>query len=126
MSGPEGVTRSGAPSVEAAWAEVARRWDDPAAHRELLASCADLEALAELGRRYREVLEARPDDPVARGMKGEILKRATAIGLAQLPRTRPPAPRSGVVPRRLLLGGVLVLASALSWMLGRLLLGTTP
>jgi hypothetical protein len=120
------MTQPSDPSGEAAWAEVTRRWDDPAAHRELLASCADLDALAEVGRRYRAVLESRPTDPVAREMKGEILKRATVIGLAQLPRTRPPAPRSGLVPRRLLLGGVLVLASALSWMLGRLLFGTTP
>jgi hypothetical protein len=120
------MTRPSDPPGEAAWAEVTRRWEDPEAHRELLAACADLDALAEVGRRYRAVLEARPADPMAREMKGEILKRATAIGLAQLPRTRPPVQRSGVVPRRLLLGGVLVLASALSWMLGRLLLGTTP
>jgi hypothetical protein len=130
MSGAEGLAEPGDPAGdppgEAAWAELVRRWDDPAAHRELLASCADLDALAELGRRYRAVLEERPADPVAREMKDEILRRATAVGLAQLPRTRPPAPPSGVVPRRLLLGGVLVLATALSWMLGRLLLWTSP
>ena len=120
------MTTASDPSGEAAWAKLTGRWDDLAAHRELLSACADLDALAEVGRRYRAVLEARPADPMAQQMKAEILKRATIIGLAQLPRTRPPAPRSGVVPRRLLLGGVLVLASALSWMLGRLLLGTTP
>jgi hypothetical protein len=120
------MSEPGAPSTEAAWAELARRWDDPAAHRELLAACADLEALAEVGRRYRAVLETRPGDPRALEMKGEILKRATVIGLAQLPRTRLPNIQAGVWPRRLILGGVLVVASILSWMLGRLLLGTGP
>jgi hypothetical protein len=112
-----------APDADAAWAELTGRWDDPAAHRELLAACQDLEALAEVGRRYRGVLEARPHDPMAREMKGEILKRATVIGLSQLPRTRPPSFQSGIWPRRLLLGGTLVVAAALSWMLGRLILG---
>jgi hypothetical protein len=111
---------------DAAWAELLGRWDDPAAHRALLSGCADLEALAEVGRRYRAVLEERPADPMAREMKGEILKRATVIGLSQLPRTRPPTFRSGVWPRRLILGGVLAVATALSWMLGRLILGNTP
>jgi hypothetical protein len=114
------------PTIEAAWAALAPRWDDPAAHRELLAGCADLEALAEVGRRYRAVLAERPTDPVAQAMKGEILKRATVIGLAQLPRTRPPSFQAGVWPRRLLLGGTLVVAALLTWVLGRLLLGTTP
>jgi hypothetical protein len=114
------------PSTEAAWDELTRRWDDPGAHRALLAACGDLDALAEVGRRYRAVLEVRPTDPMAQEMKGEILKRATVIGLAQLPRTRPPVLRSGVVPRRLLLAAVLVLAVGLSWMLGRLFLGTNP
>jgi hypothetical protein len=111
---------------EAAWAELTRRWGDGEAHRALLAGCADLEALAEAGRRYRAVLEARPADPMALEMKGEILKRATIIGLAQLPRTRPPTFASGAWPRRLLLAGVLALAVAFSWVLGRLLLWTSP
>jgi hypothetical protein len=114
------------PSSEAAWAELAGRWDDPAAHRALLAACRALEALAEVGRRYRAVLEARPADPMAQRMKAEILKRATLIGLAQLPRTRPPVQRGGPWPRRLLLGGTLVAAIGVSWLLGRLFLGRGP
>ena len=120
------MTEQSHPPIEAAWAELTRRWDDPAAHRALLAACTDLDALAEVGRRYRAVLEVRPTDRMAQEMKGEILKRATVIGLAQLPRTRPPVIRSGVWPRRLMLGGVLVLAVAVSWLLGRLILGTRP
>jgi len=114
------------PSSEAAWAELTGRWDDPAAHRALLAACGDLEALAEVGRRYRAVLEARPADPMAQQMKAEILKRAAVIGLAQLPRTRPPVQRSGAWPRRLVLGGILVAAIVVSWLLGRLILGSGP
>lgn len=120
------MTEQSHPPIEAAWDELTRRWDDREAHLSLLAACTDLDALAEVGRRYRAVLEERPTDPVAREMKGEILKRAAVIGLAQLPRTKPPVMRSGVWPRRLMLGGVLVLAVAVSWLLGRLLLGTTP
>jgi hypothetical protein len=120
------MDRANEPSIEAAWAELARRWDDPAAHRQLLAGCADLESLAEVGRRYRAVLEARPADPMALQMKGEILKRATVIGLALLPRTRPPAFSTGVWPRRIMLAGAMLLASVLSWLLGRMFLGTTP
>ena len=112
------------PTGDAAWADLTTRWDDPAAHRALLAACADLDALAGVGRRYRAVLESRPTDRMAQEMKVEILKRATVVGLAQLPRTRPPVLRSGVWPRRLILGGVLVLAAAVSWLLGRLILGT--
>jgi hypothetical protein len=120
------MTEPNLPSTDAAWDELTRRWDDLEAHRALLAACADLDGLAEVGRRYRAVLEVRPTDPVAREMKGEILRRATVIGLAQLPRTRPPVFRSGVWPRRLLLGGVLVVAVAASWLLGRAILGTAP
>jgi len=120
------MTTASDPSGEAAWAELTGRWDDLAAHRELLSACADLDALAEVGRRYRAVLEARPADPMAQQMKAEILKRATIIGLAQLPRTRPPVQWSGVWPRRLALGGMMALASAVSWLLFRLFQGTPP
>jgi len=111
---------------DAAWAALEQRWEDPAAHRELLAACADLDALAAVGRRYRAVLEARPQDRMAQEMKAEILKRATVLGLSQLPRTRIPDVQAGPWPRRLILGGILVVAAALSWALGRLVLGNLP
>jgi hypothetical protein len=112
--------------MDDAWAGLAGRWEDRAAHRAMLAACADLESLAEAGRRYRAVLEARPTDAVAQEMKGEILKRATIIGLSQLPRTRLPNLQAGVWPRRLLLLASAVLASILAWTLARLFLWTTP
>lgn len=111
---------------EVAWADLAGRWEDRAAHRALLAACPDLESLAEAGRRYRAVLVDRPADAVALEMKQEILKRATVIGLSQLPRTRLPNLQAGVWPRRLLLGASMVLATILSWLLARLFLGTAP
>jgi hypothetical protein len=120
------MTGASNPSMEAAWAELTRRWDDPAAHREFLSAQADLPALADAGRRYRAVLETRPTDALALAMKGEVLKRATIIGLAQLPRTRPLLLPSRAWPRRLMLAGVLSLAVTLSWMLGRLVLGAGP
>jgi len=88
----EPAGRPAAQSAEAAcWAEVEARWREPAAHQAYLARFPDLDGLTNAGRRYRDVLAARPGDTVALAMKGEILKRATVVGLAMLPRSAPPA-----------------------------------
>jgi hypothetical protein len=113
------------PAAEAAWAALRLRWDDPAAHRALLAACADLPALAEVGRRYRAVLEERPGDAAALEMKAEILKRATVLGLSQLPRTRLPDVQAGPWPRRLLLAAVGLVAVIVTWVVGQLIRGLT-
>jgi len=76
--------------LEAAWSEVLRRWGEEEAHLRLLALARDLDALAEVGRRYRGVLDARPGDPVALRFRDEVVKRATAIALSSLPRTARP------------------------------------
>ena len=94
--------------VEAAWAEVTAHWTDEAAHRALLDRFGDLEGLAEVGRRYKGALDARPGDEVALRWRDEVVKRATALALAQLPRTKPPR-RLPPGPRRALL---LALAAA--------------
>jgi hypothetical protein len=109
-----------------AWAEVVAHWQEPAAHRAYLDGFPDLDGLAIAGRRYRAVLEARPDDAVALGMKGEILKRATVVGLAMLPRTPPPALAGGKWKRRLLLVVAAWLASATAWFLWHLTNGSAP
>ena len=113
-----------APGDEAeAWAEVERRWDDPEAHRAYLDRFPGLDGLAAAGRRYRAVLEVRPADPRAQEMKGEVLKRATIVGLSLMPRTTPA--RGYQVPwvRRAVLLGVMALAAAVTWFLFKLLLG---
>jgi len=79
-----------------AWDEVVQGWGDEARHRAYLARQAGLEGLAVAGRRYREALELRPDDPVAQRWRDEVVKRATVAGLALLPRAKPFEPR---VPR---------------------------
>jgi hypothetical protein len=79
-----------------AWAEVLGRWDDEGAHRAFLARFGDLEGLARAGGRYREILAARPGDPVALRWRDEVVRRATAAGLAALPRSAPGIPQ---VPR---------------------------
>jgi hypothetical protein len=81
----------------AAWQAVVSAWEDEAAHRAYLGRFADLDGLARAGGRYRAVLAERPDDPLARRFRDEIVKRATAAGLAMLPRTAPPRTRD--VPR---------------------------
>jgi hypothetical protein len=79
-----------------AWDEVVRAWDDEARHRAYLDRHASLEGLAIAGKRYRDVLDARPDDPVALRLREEIVRRATVAGLALLPREQP---RTLRVPR---------------------------
>jgi hypothetical protein len=74
----------GAPE-DAAWAEVVRRWDDEDAHRAYLDAHPWLEGLTEAGRRYKEALERRPDDPVALRWRDEAVRRAAAVALARRP-----------------------------------------
>jgi hypothetical protein len=108
-----------APSEEEAWAAVVAAWDDEAAHRAYLDRLADLEGLAVAGGRYRAVLRARPDDPVAPRRLDEIVKRATVVGLASLPRTAPAkAPRA--VGRKLLVAASFAFGSAAAWAVWRL------
>jgi hypothetical protein len=113
-------------ALDVAWAALQASWGEPSAHQALLSGCGTLEGLTELGRRYRAVLETRPQDPMALQMKAEIIKRATILGLSQLPRTRPPAILRRKFPRKLLIGGTLVIASGVSWVLARLVLGNLP
>jgi hypothetical protein len=78
--------------IDAAWAELLRHWDEEAVHRRLLDSACDLEALAEVGRRYRRKIEERPGDALALRFRDEVVERASVLALASLPRT--PAPRT--------------------------------
>jgi hypothetical protein len=72
---------------EEAWAEVLAHWDDEVVHRTYVARFGDLEGLGVAGRRYRDVLARRPADRMAQRLRDVILKKATALGLAALPRT---------------------------------------
>jgi hypothetical protein len=110
----------------AAWAEVERRWDDPAAHRAYLDRFPSLDGLAAAGRRYRAVLEVRPTDLRAQEMKGEVLKRATVVGLSLMARTVPPRRFESPWVRRIALAVVLSLASATTWLLFKLVTGPRP
>lgn len=102
------------PAEEAAWAELRARWDDPEAHRAFLARFGDLPGLARAGARYRAVLAERPDDPVALRGRDEVLRRATVVGLAAMPRSAPPPAASPWMRRglvaTLVLGAAAVLA----------------
>jgi hypothetical protein len=112
-----------------AWAAVAARWQDEEAHRAYLAAHnADLGGLAEAGRRYRAILESDPSDAVALRWRDEVVRRATAIALAQLPRTTPAPERRGL--RRalvvaLIVGFMVAIAYALMRM-GSLQQAATP
>jgi hypothetical protein len=108
------------PSEDAAWAAVVERWEEEGAHRDYLGRLWDLEGLAEAGRRYKVVLDGRPDDPVARRWRDEVIRRATALALAQLPRTRPPREVHPGLRRAIWVAAVMVTLGMLGWVLVRL------
>jgi hypothetical protein len=101
------------PAEEADWQALRARWDDPLAHREYLARIPDLAGLARAGARYRAVLAERPDDPVAASGRDEVVRRATLLGLAAMPREVRPARRVGRA-RWALLGALLVAGMAIA------------
>jgi hypothetical protein len=103
------------PGEEEAWAELRARWEDPQAHRAFLTRFGDLEALARAGARYRAVLERTPGDAPAAAGRDEVLRKATVLGLAAVPRTVPPAPVSPWVKRGLLASLVLLGAGLAAW-----------
>jgi hypothetical protein len=103
--------------VEVAWAELTARWAEEEAHRAFLARFADLEGLAEAGRRYKATLDSRPGDDVAARWRDEVVRRASALALAQLPRTRPARPLSPGLRRVLLAAVVTASAVAVVWVL---------
>ena len=99
--------------ADAAWARVLASWGDESMHRAYVACLGDLDALAAAGRRYRAALAERPGDAIALRALGDIVKRATAQGLASLPRTAPPRRLSPGV-RRLLVALLVVALAALA------------
>lgn len=106
---------------EAAWAEVLLAWEDEARHRAYLDRFSDLDGLAVAGRRYREILEVRPGDPLAARYRDEVLRRAMVQGLATVPRVAPREPGKKLVRAAAL---VLALAVAvLGWFVARRLVG---
>jgi hypothetical protein len=104
---------------------VVARWSEPAAHQAYLARFPDLDGLTTAGRRYREVLAVRPRDELALAMRAEVVKRATVVGLAMLPRTPPSRGTPGPWRRRATLALVAWLAMALAWVLWKILSGLT-
>ena len=104
-----------------AWAQLLSRWDDEEAHGAFLSRFGDLDGLAGAGWRYRQVLSERPGDAVALRWRDEILRRATAQGLSQLPRLSPPRPSPKAYRWAVLAGMVGAMALAAGWMAWRLL-----
>src|SRR5512143_573550 len=107
------------PGEEAAWAEVAARWGDEEAHQEYLSRLRDLEGLADAGRRYKAALDARPDDPVARRWRDEVVRRATAVALAQIPRTKPPRQLPPGARRAIIAAALVVGVAMVGWVISK-------
>jgi hypothetical protein len=104
-------SRDGSAPEAEAWADVVAGWEDEARHRAYLARFTDLEGLATAGRRYRDVLLARPGDRMAARLRDEVVRRALAQGLAALPRSAPAAARSRTAVRVAALALLAVLAA---------------
>jgi len=113
------ATRDGAATPgageEAAWADLRARWGDEEAHRAFLSAVNDLDGLARAGARYRGVLARAPGDGAALRGRDEVLRKATVLGLAAVPRTPPPRPVSPWVKRGLVAGLALLLLVAVAW-----------
>jgi hypothetical protein len=105
--------------IETAWADLRARWSDEAAHLAFLDRFSDLDGLAAVGGRYRDALDTQPGDPVASRWRDEVLKRATALALAQLPRASPPRVLSPGVRKALLLSVLAASVSASAWVFWR-------
>lgn len=73
---------------ERAWQKVEERWGDDAAHRQFIAFCSAQGALAEAGRRYRQVQE---HDPARRDQAGQRLHAILGLALSTLELARPRA-----------------------------------
>lgn len=73
------------PWLAIGWATLRGQWNDPAAHRRLLAEAAARGDFAGLGARYRDHLARHPDDVVARAARDELLQKATAQLFSRLP-----------------------------------------
>lgn len=64
--------------LERGWADVRQRWGDPAAHQRLIDEAVARGGMAELGRLYREVIEASPGDAAALAGREALIARASA------------------------------------------------
>jgi hypothetical protein len=101
---------------EAVWAEIEARWQEEDIHRAYLARCHDLDALAAAGRRYRDALDRRPGDAVALRWRDEVVRRAAALALAQLPRTRPPRSMPAGLRTAFLALIILAVLGSIAWL----------
>ena len=90
------VSSIGDVSLEEAWAQVQRRWDDDRVHQRFIAVCDAVGRLDEAGARYREVREQDPERATeAKRRIDQIVTRALATLQAQ--RVDPPKrPRRGL------------------------------
>ena len=69
------------PELEARWAEVVEKWDDPAVHDAFVEHCRQTTALAEAAARYRSVLEGKGDAYRDNARGAEAQKRLERIAV---------------------------------------------
>lgn len=71
-----------APPIAERWRALIPKWSDPAAHDEVLKSAMVFGQLPQVGRLYRIQLARRPDDPLARRGRDEVIRLASAASSA--------------------------------------------
>lgn len=64
------------------WRALMPKWNEPSAHDEVLKSAVVFGQLPQVGRLYRIQLARRPDDPLARRGRDEVIRLASAASAA--------------------------------------------
>jgi hypothetical protein len=79
-------------ALTAAWASATARWDEPAAHDELLRLVTQHDAYAWAAAHYRDVARARPTDAIAERELARVRRAAEVTLLASAAPRREKAP----------------------------------
>lgn len=75
-----------------AWDKALAQWDDSKAHDAFIATCQGADALPFAGTRYRERLQADPNNAAAQRGRDRVLGAAMVLAQAQRPAKEPRGP----------------------------------
>ncbi len=106
------------------WNRVALDWGNVKAHEQFVAYCAGMRSLPFAGTRYREHLEANPQDPMAKKGRDRVLTQAMVLATAE----KENQPKSLVLSasnKNTIYAVTVVVVAGLGWMLMRVVTAMT-